>query len=188
MKTALDPRHTNRQKAVQDLFAWAFHKQLLTNTLAKDITQNVIELDKIISESAPEFPLPRINHIDLAILRLAVYELVIERSQPSKAVIDEAVELAKEYGGETSPAFVNGALGKVLASPTRIKNLIADRLGAEEKLVVPEANLKSDLNATDLEIADLVANLEKELNLEVEKGIKLATVGDILNYIEDHAI
>lgn len=186
MKTALDPRHTNRQKAVQELFAWAFRKQAITNDLAKHVTQNLTAIDQIISESAPEFPLNRINPVDLAILRLSTYELVVVHSEPPKAIIDEAVELAKEFGGENSPSFVNGALGKVLSSPGRIKKLIADHLGVEEKHLLPEADLHSDLNATDLEIADLIANLERDLNIEIKGAARLVTVGDLLNYIEDH--
>ena len=50
----------------------------------------------------------------MAILRLAVYELLIEKKEPPKVIVDEAIELAKEYGGDSSPAFINGALGKVI--------------------------------------------------------------------------
>ncbi len=182
MKTALDPRHTTRQDAVQSLFAWAFHKQPLANQLAKDVVKNIASIDPLITECAPEFTIDRINPIDLAILRLAVYELIISHKEPPKVIIDEAVELAKEFGGETSPSFINGALGKVFSSPTRIKRIIADNLGVEDKNLTSDANLKTDLNADDLEIADL---LEK---LEIEKGTLINTVGDILNYVEDHAI
>lgn len=182
MKTALDPRHTTRQDAVQSLFAWAFHKQPLANQLAKDVVKNIASIDLLITECAPEFTIDRINHIDLAVLRLSIYELVVLHKEPPKVIIDEAVELAKEFGGETSPAFVNGVLGKVFSSPVRIKHILADTLGVEEKNLIPEANLKTDLNAEDLEIADL---LEK---LEIEKGTPIATVGDILDYVEDHAI
>jgi N utilization substance protein B len=55
-----------------------------------------------------------LNKIDLAILRLAVFELIIENSQPPKVIIDEAVELAKEFGSESSSKFVNGVLGTIL--------------------------------------------------------------------------
>lgn len=186
MKTALDPRHTNRQKAVQELFAWAFRKQDVVNPLAEKVTQNLSVIDQVISESAPELPLNRLNPVDLAVLRVSVYELVVAHNEPPKAVIDEAVELAKEFCGESSPAFINGALGKVLGSPIRIRKLIADHLGVEEKHVVPDADLRSDLNATDLEIADLIANLEKDLNMQISDTRRLKTVGDLLNYIEDH--
>ena len=58
--------------------------------------------------------LARINKIDLAVLRLAAYELLIEQKEPQNVIIDEAVELAKEFGNNTSPSFVNGVLGHIL--------------------------------------------------------------------------
>lgn len=186
MKSALDPRHLKRQKAVQELFARGFHPQKVDSDLAQQILTHLDSIDKTISEAAPEFAIDRINPVDLAILRLGVYELLLAPTEPSKVVIDEAVELAKEFGGENSPAFVNGALGKVLVSPARTLKIIADNLGADQKNVTPEADLRADLNATDLEIADLLARLERDLGLEFEKGNKMKTVGDILDYIEDH--
>lgn len=186
MKTALDPRHQKRQEAAQELFAWVFKKQKVSSELAKKVLENLEIIDKTVAENAPEFPLDRINGVDLAVLRLAVYELMVARAEPVKVIIDEAVELAKEFGGETSPAFVNGVLGKILVSPVRIRRAIADSLGVEEEKIVPEANLQADFNATDLEIADLMAKLEKELNIPFADNSAIHTVGDILNYIEDH--
>ncbi len=110
MKTALDPRHKIRQKLVEELFADDFHRQHVSDR-AKQIIAQKESIDKIIHESAPEFPIEKINKVDLAILRLAVFELLIEKKEPPKVVIDEAIELAKEYGGEKSPNFINGALG-----------------------------------------------------------------------------
>lgn len=72
------------------------------------------KIDKLIAKSAPDRPINQINKIDLAILRLAVFELIIEEGTPPKVVIDEAVELAKEFGSDSSSAFVNGALGKMV--------------------------------------------------------------------------
>ena len=57
--------------------------------------------------------LDRINPTDLAILRLAVWELVIDKTPPLRVIIDESVELAKEFGADNSPAFVNGVLGSL---------------------------------------------------------------------------
>lgn len=114
MKTPLDPRHKKRQKIVEDLFKIAFHKQKVGNE-TQDILKNLELIDKEIQEAAPEFPVEKINKTDLAILRLAVYELLVEKSQPPKVIIDEAIELGKEYGGDSSPGFINGALGKILS-------------------------------------------------------------------------
>jgi N utilization substance protein B len=113
MKNPLDPRHKKRQKAVEDLFKIDFKRQTVGD-FAKAIFAKKDFIDQAIGKAAPEYPINKINKVDLAILRLAVYELLVEKSQPPKVIIDEAVELAKEYGGDTSPAFVNGALGKLI--------------------------------------------------------------------------
>src|SRR5664280_1257565 len=106
MKNPLDPRHKKRQKAVEDLFKLDFRKQTVGD-YAKEIFTKRAVLDEKIVEAAPEYPIDKINKTDLAILRLAVYELLIGKNQPAKVIIDEAIELAKEYGGDTSPASVS---------------------------------------------------------------------------------
>lgn len=114
MKTALDPRHKNRQDIVQLLFSYSFLDQRINNEKAKLIIQHIPDIDALISHIAPEFPINKINKTDLAVLRLAIYELQFEKETPPKVIVDEAIELAKEFGGEQSPGFVNGALGKLL--------------------------------------------------------------------------
>ena len=114
MKTPFDPRHILRQKTVQALFEWSFRKNKIKEKRAGEIVKKLNQIDKLIFEAAPQWPIEKISKIDLAILRLAVYELVILKNAPEKVIIDEAVELAKEFGGETSSKFVNGALGKVV--------------------------------------------------------------------------
>lgn len=113
MKTPFDPRHKRRQQRVEELFKFDFHTQQVSDA-TKTILSHKEDIDTAIHTAAPDFPIEKINKIDLAILRLAVYELLIEKKEPPKVIIDEAVELAKEFGGDTSPAFVNGALGKLL--------------------------------------------------------------------------
>lgn len=113
MKTALDPRHRKRQKIIQELFEIDFHKQSIS-TQAQNIYSHKDTIDKYIHEAAKEFPIDKINRVDLAILRLAVFELSIDKKEPPKVIIDEAIELAKEFGGEKSPAFINGALGNII--------------------------------------------------------------------------
>lgn len=112
MKTALDPRHKKRQKLVEELFKADFHKQKISKG-AENILNQKNFIDKTIQKAAPEFTIDKINKIDLAILRLAVYELSVEKKEPPKVIIDEAIELAKEYAGETSPSFINGALAQL---------------------------------------------------------------------------
>lgn len=98
---------------MQDLFSWDFQKHQEDGNL-KELLDHLDEIDQAIKESATERPISQINKIDLAILRLATYEVIISKDAPIKVVIDEAVELAKEYGSESSPAFINGALGKLV--------------------------------------------------------------------------
>jgi len=119
MKNPLDPRHKKRQRIVEDLYRFDFHKQKVSKE-AELILGKTKRIDVLIAKAAPEFPIEKINRVDLAILRLAVFELLIEKSQPPKVIIDEAVELAKEYGGETSPGFINGALGNIVNDTTKI--------------------------------------------------------------------
>lgn len=112
MKTSNDPRHIKRQHLVQELFKKEFHDQKI-DSAAINIINNLTSIDEIIKKAAPEYPLDKINKVDLAILRLAIYELTIDKSEPKNVIIDEAVELAKEFGGEKSPGFINGALGNI---------------------------------------------------------------------------
>jgi N utilization substance protein B len=113
MKTSLDPRHKKRQRLIQDLFSIEFHKQPISHDVQEILKQKDM-LDKKIQEAAPDFPIVKINKIDLAILRLAVYELLIVKKEPANVIIDESVELAKEFGNDTSPSFINGVLGHIL--------------------------------------------------------------------------
>lgn len=117
MKTPLDPRHKHRQDLIQELFRADFHTQKISEE-AQRIFDVREKLDTFIQEAAPEFPVDKINKVDLAILRLAVYEMTMSKSAPKNVIIDEAIELAKEFGGESSPAFVNGALGKLTSYDT----------------------------------------------------------------------
>ena len=115
MKTQFDPRHKKREKAVQDLFAFSFPKNQEPETeIGKRVFKSIKKIDKTICQSAPEWPLEQINKIDLAILRLAIWEMTIKKKEPPKVIIDEAIELGKTYGSEKTPSFINGVLGTVL--------------------------------------------------------------------------
>lgn len=122
MKTAKDPRHQKRIKLMQELFTFDFNKKNKPQSDIKDIISNLTKIDKLISKSAPNRPINEINRIDLAILRLAVYELNFSKDIPLKVVIDEAIELGKQYGSDSSPSFINGVLGKVV----KLKKIIVD--------------------------------------------------------------
>ncbi|MBI3956243.1 transcription antitermination factor NusB [Candidatus Gottesmanbacteria bacterium] len=106
MKTPHDPRHQQRIDRMQQLFTDSFQKDAAFDPL----------IDRTITEAAPEWPIDKIAKIDLAILRLSAYELMVEKKEPPKVIIDEAVELAKAFGNDNSAKFVNGVLGTILKS------------------------------------------------------------------------
>lgn len=81
--------------------------------LVHEVATRTDEIDGIISPAAPEWPIEQIAKIDKAILRIGVFELAVERNVPPKVAINEAVELAKAFGGENASKFVNGVLGTI---------------------------------------------------------------------------
>ena len=129
----MKPRTRARSVALQALYeidianhlpADVFQQRLTESPLADDlaefarqITFGVLpltnELDLIIAKYAPEWPLDQIAAIDRNILRLACWELAVQGETPIKVAINEAVELAKLYGSDSAPRFVNGVLGSL---------------------------------------------------------------------------
>lgn len=89
--------------------AWALCQALVTG-----VTINQEKIDKIIQKAAPEWPIEQLSKLDSSILRLAIFEILQKIETPPKVAIDEAVELAKEFGSDNSAKFVNGVLGTVL--------------------------------------------------------------------------
>ena len=100
--------------------------------LVRGATDHQDMIDKYIGDAAPAFPVNQLPAVDRNVLRLAIYELLSEPDVPPKAAINEAVELAKRFGGMNSSRFVNGVLGTV-----------TDRLTAEQ----PSSNDASDGSA-----------------------------------------
>jgi len=82
--------------------------------LVNGVNEYQSELDDIIRPLAPEWPIEQIARMDRVILRIGTFELTREKDVPPKVVINEAVELAKGFGGENSSKFINGVLGSVL--------------------------------------------------------------------------
>lgn len=116
----IDPRHQRRMDLVQQLFSRSFNQDKFSEADAKEydptvleILDRVEEIDALIAQAAPERPLAEINKVDLAILRLIMFESQSSKT-PKKVLINEAVELAKEFGTDSSPRFINGVLGKLL--------------------------------------------------------------------------
>lgn len=104
---------------MKQIFASSFLDQVIDNELALAVLEHKEEIDEIIQKCAPEWPLSQINRVDLSVLRLAVYELLYKKETPTKVILDEAVEIAKRYGGQNSSSFVNGALATALKFTNR---------------------------------------------------------------------
>lgn len=131
-----DPRHTSRKLALSSIFSWSFaepdmekniqasaeileeegvsYDDELTKFLVDGVREHIDEIDKMVEECAPDWPLDKIAKIDLVILRIAIFEILFGKKTPVKVAIDEAVEIAKEFGNETSHKFINGVLGTVV--------------------------------------------------------------------------
>jgi len=86
-------------------------------SFSEELTQGVLrtesELDKLINRFAPAFPTAQMSIIDRNILRLAIFEILFDNNTPIKVVINEAVELAKSFGSDSSPRLINGVLGSI---------------------------------------------------------------------------
>ena len=92
------------------------------------------DLDQLIARYAPEWPLDQIAAIDRNILRIAFWEFAVSRETPVKVAINEAVELAKLYGSDSAPRFVNGVLGTLVEHENEIHQIIKNRIALDAKL------------------------------------------------------
>ena len=90
-----------------------------TNLLITGIKKNIIDIDKNIKKYAPDWPINQMPIIDKNILRVAIYEIIYEDAIP-KVIANESVELAKLFGSESSPKFINGVLGSLIESKEKI--------------------------------------------------------------------
>ena len=91
--------------------------------LIKEVKNHLPELNKIIEKAAPEWPIDKITIVDRNVLRIGLYELLYadKESVPPKVAINEAIELAKNFGGESSGKFINGVLGTVYKEMKKMK-------------------------------------------------------------------
>ena len=129
-------RHLARSIAMQALFEWDFREQpadvlpviierdlkefgpgldetQFAKKIIKDVNKNIKEIDQLISQYAPQWPIEQIMIIDRNILRIGIYELRYDTGVPPKVAINEAIELAKNFGGPASGKFINGVLGAI---------------------------------------------------------------------------
>lgn len=122
MKYKSDPRHKKRVSVFKKLYGLSFRQDQnrIDSEIIREVFKNQRAIDKLVAKNAPSWPIEQLSPIDLSILRLAIYELVFKKEkEPYKAIIDEAVEIAKEYGGDSSAPFVNGVLGSIVKSNIR---------------------------------------------------------------------
>ena len=90
--------------------------------LTTGVLENIQRIDKIITEFAPSWPISQMAVTDRNLLRMAIYEMAMLDETPPKVAINEAVEVAKVFGSESSPRFVNGVLGSVLETQLEVAN------------------------------------------------------------------
>ena len=141
----MSSRHLSRSIVMQSLYEWDFSGKKLD--LKKIVEKNIKEfgpgleneafvwqlvtgvveylskLDEIIEKAAPEWPIEQITIIDRNVLRIGLYELLFGKKEevPPKVAINEAIELAKSFGGESSGKFINGVLGTVFKEVEKTK-------------------------------------------------------------------
>jgi N utilization substance protein B len=155
-------RHLARTVAMQSLFEWDFRgkeksdlivitKKDLVNLapglpdqkfvldLVSGIKDNLEAIDRTITAYAPEWPLEQITVVDRNVLRIGIYELTIAADIPPKVGINEAIELAKTFGGASSGRFVNGVLGSIY------KDMVAEN---HPKIVAEQTNEKITKQST----------------------------------------
>jgi len=109
-KNALIPDYINSN--LKD-FAPDFDDKGFISELVDSVIAKLEDIDAIITKYAPDWPIEQITNVDRNILRIGVYELKYSDVIPSKVAINEAIELAKSFGGESSGRFVNGVLGAI---------------------------------------------------------------------------
>jgi len=134
----MSSRHLSRSIVMQSLYEWDFwnkdpkklekiveknirefapglEDQSFVWELINGVVSKLPEIDRIIKKAAPEWPLEQITMVDRNVLRIGLYELLFANKEevPPKVAINEAIELAKSFGGESSGRFINGVLGTV---------------------------------------------------------------------------
>lgn len=148
-------RHLARTIALQTLFEWDFRGQEdtlkaaveknlkefapefsdaeFTRKLVAGVVENISALNEMIVHFAPDWPLEQITNVDRNVLRIGIYELRINPDIPPKVAINEAIELAKTFGGESSGKFINGVLGSIFREMEKLGELPKKGAGAIEK-------------------------------------------------------
>jgi len=95
-----------------------------TEEIVYGVYPSILKLDEIIAHYAPEWPLDQVASIDRNIIRIALWEFAVKKCTPIKVAINEAVELGKIYGSDSTPRFVNGVLGSLVSKYDEYKGII----------------------------------------------------------------
>ncbi len=162
-------RHLARTLAMQSIYEWDFRKIDLEEIISYNIKEfgrgidgtdfifrlvngvkkHLKEIDQMIEKSAPEWPLDQIAKIDKAVIRLGIFELLFSSEVPPKVAINEAVEIAKIFGSESSSKFVNGVLGTIYREhEKKIEKLRAGKkMREEEKDDLKEIKLEKNITS-----------------------------------------
>lgn len=174
-------RHLARTLAMQTLFEWDFRKSAsgmpetllahnkvefapdfddhgFADMLVKGVLKHQEEIDVLITTFAPEWPLQQITVVDRNILRIGIFELKFAKGEvPPKVAINEAIELAKSFGGESSGKFVNGVLGSIFKEMVEKGEVpIVEMEKPQEAPQPAEASNKPELQKDSSDDIDLV--------------------------------
>jgi N utilization substance protein B len=158
-------RHLSRTLAMQTLFVWDFNKKSknldeimqenfanfapdfddggFVKELINGISKHIDDIDNYIKKYAPEWPIDQITGIDRNVLRLGIYELVFSTTIPPKVAINEAIEVAKNFGGDSSGKFINGVLGSIYS------DMPEDLKKKKEELSTPKKEEPSQAESED---------------------------------------
>jgi N utilization substance protein B len=172
-------RHLARTIAMQSLFLWdfegkegvdlekvaqgvfknfapSFDDKGFVNNIIKGVMKNLKEIDKYITKYATEWPLAQITIVDRNILRIGVYELVFNDDIPAKVAINEAIEIAKAFGNESSGKFVNGVLGAIY------KDILEKTKSSKDKVKESAQSASGPLRQSDSEASAADESLPPE--------------------------
>jgi N utilization substance protein B len=219
MSIGADRRHEKRISRVQALFSWEFQPdtELTQYRSVRKVIAHIEDLDALILIFAPKRAISDFNKMDLAILRQALYELKYTKTPPL-VVIDEAVEIAKEYGSDQSSKFVNGVLGSYWDKHKtesleeavmnqeeifeKLKRVIATIYGHDEAEIVPDWDVAEDLGLFNSSLNHpeddmrFVQKLNQVFGIELDMQIirdmyeeeELVTLTDLVDMIDEELI
>lgn len=118
MKEFYEPEHLDEEMKLyfdsEELADCTDEEKVQITERAKQVLEHAGEMDELINQHAKGWQTRRMARVDLSLMRLALYEIRYDETVPDKVAINEAVELAKQYGGKDSSSFVNGILGKIV--------------------------------------------------------------------------